>query len=112
MSTYCFGTTSSYYESKKQQGLILTRKHLCPTDDLAAIDKKGNPVTGRDGLPQWDREKGRYRTFAEQQEAIKKYDTSRTLPPNSIRAEKEIDRIIEKQAAIVAALRLPDDPAA
>ena len=112
MSTYCFGTTSSYYESKKQQGLILTRKHLCPTDDLVAIDKKGNPVTGRKALSEWDKEKGRYRTFAEQQDAIKKYDSSRTLPPNSIRAEKEIDRIIEKQAAIVAVLRLPDDPAA
>ena len=111
MSTYCFGTTSSYYAAKKQQGLILTRKHLCPTDDLVAIDKKGTPVTGRDGLSQWDREKGRYRTFAEQQEAIKKYDTSKTLPPNSIRAEKEIDIIIDKQAAIVAALRLPDHPA-
>ena len=102
----------SYYESKKLNGLILTQRHLDPGKPLTALDDNENVITGSDGLPQWDREKGRYRTYEEQQEFAKKNNTSATLPPNNKRALNELEKLIAKYAASAADLTLPNNSAA
>ena len=90
-----FGLSSYYYEAKKQQNLVLTKRNLSPTAEMTAIDEKGKPVSSS-GLSCWDKDKGRYRTYFEQQEAVKEYDTSGSMPPIDPKADMEIEKLIRE----------------
>lgn len=89
----------AYYLMKKQQGLILTRKNLDPTDELSALKKHSKSlVESGKGISQWDRELGRYRTYEEQQRAVKSLDTSKTKTP-FFKMEEELLLLIMQRVA-------------
>lgn len=105
-----FGQSSYYYEAKKQQNLILTKRNLSPTAEMTAIDERGKPVSSS-GLSSWDKEKGRYRTYFEQQEAVTEYDTSKSKPPITPKADVEIEKLI-KEASTHYGKKPPNESAA
>ena len=60
----------TYFETKKQTGLFFTLKNINP--DLPADSMiSGHTPVSAPGVSYWDRKRGRYRTYEEQQEYLR-----------------------------------------
>lgn len=60
---------ATYFNCKKQAGLFFTQKNLDPSAPANAMS--GNHPVSASGVSYWDRKRGRYRTYEEQQEYLR-----------------------------------------
>ena len=60
---------ATYFTCKKQAGLFLTQQNLDPSAPANAMS--GSQPVSAPGISYWDRKRGRYRTYEEQQEYLR-----------------------------------------
>ena len=88
----------AYYNSKKQSGLFFTQQNLDPSAPANAMS--GNQPVTAPGVSYWDRKRGRYRTYEEQQQYLKEIGA---IPASSPSPKGEGER--EKRAAVVTPVK-------
>ena len=65
----CNADKATYFNCKKHAGLFFTQKNLDPSAPANAMS--GNHPVSASGVSYWDRKRGRYRTYEEQQEYLR-----------------------------------------
>ena len=61
----------AYYSTKKHSGLFFTLKNVDPSLPAVSMTQSGRNPVSVPGVSYWDRKRGRYRTYEEQQEYLR-----------------------------------------